>query len=344
MIPQTSGGGDDPAKQSSPRSAAVPPPAPRKRAETWGQEETRVLISLRKEIDFMFSTSKFNQHLWDYIQTKMRERGFDRSSGMCMDKWRNLLKLYRRVKQDKNPDADGSDKMNFYSDIDEIMMARDGNGRNSPGSSDSGAASDSEFMQSSGEKGMTDTGGSKLNSERHMDLEEHPLSTITEADEVNVSPRNWRETTPGNGEKRKTYCGRVITVKMGECTKRIGIDGTGDAIKETIKSAFGLRTKRAFWLEDEDNVVRALGRDMPLGKYTLHVDAGLMIRVCWPEHLPVHTEEKTFYTDDDFRQFLSQRSWTCLRENNGYRHIDSMEELCAGAVYRGVSSTESVLL
>lgn len=76
------------------------------------------------------------------------------------------------------------------------------------------------------------------------------------------------------GEQTNTYDGRVIIVKLGEYTKRIGIDGSADAIKEAIKSAFRLRTKRAFWLEDEDNVVRTLDRDMPLGNYALHVDEG----------------------------------------------------------------------
>lgn len=63
-------------------------------------------------------------------------------------------------------------------------------------------------------------------------------------------------------------------MKWGEYTKRIGIDGTSDAIKEAIKCAFGLRTRRAFWLEDEDDVVRSFDRDMPLGTYTLHLDDG----------------------------------------------------------------------
>lgn len=76
------------------------------------------------------------------------------------------------------------------------------------------------------------------------------------------------------GEQSNTYDGRVITIKLGDYTKRIGIDGTADAIKEAIKSAFRLRTKRAFWLEDDDNVVRTLDRNMPLGNYTLHVDEG----------------------------------------------------------------------
>lgn len=70
------------------------------------------------------------------------------------------------------------------------------------------------------------------------------------------------------------FGGRVITVKFGDYTRRIGVDGTAEAIKEAIRSAFGLRTRRAFWLEDEDQVVRCLDRDMPLGNYLLHVDDG----------------------------------------------------------------------
>ena len=77
------------------------------------------------------------------------------------------------------------------------------------------------------------------------------------------------------GEGHSAYGGRVITVKWGEYTRRIGIDGTANAIKEAIKSAFHLRTRRAFCLEDEDNVIRSLDRDMPLGNYTLHLDEGI---------------------------------------------------------------------
>lgn len=71
--------------------------------------------------------------------------------------------------------------------------------------------------------------------------------------------------------------GRVISVKCGDYTRRIGIDGTAEAIKEAIKSAFRLRTRRAFWLEDEDQIIRSLDRDMPLGNYTLHIDEGMLI-------------------------------------------------------------------
>ena len=75
------------------------------------------------------------------------------------------------------------------------------------------------------------------------------------------------------GEGQSCY-GRIITVKWGEYTRRVGIDGSAKAIKEAIKSAFGIRSKRAFWLEDEDGVIRALDRTMPVGNYNLHLDEG----------------------------------------------------------------------
>ncbi|XP_051122562.1 trihelix transcription factor GT-1-like [Andrographis paniculata] len=340
-VPDGGGGassGDDPTPTAAAFVSSNPPSSgPKKRAETWTHEEIRSLISFRKEIDLLFNTSKSNKHLWDNISLKMREKGFDRSPTMCTDKWRNLLKEYKKAKHN-SPDGsgNGSAKMNYYKDIEEILRERN--------------PKVDSFMHFA-DKGIDDTSltfgpeeaheRSALNLERRLDHEGHPLA-LTAADAVGASgasPWNWRE-APENGEHSNTCYGRVITVKFGDYTKRIGIDGTTDAIKEVIKSAFGLRTRRAFWLEDENNIVRSLDRDMPLGNYNLRVDEGVMIKICFyeeSEHLPVHTEDKTFYSDEDFHEFLLRRRWTCLREYNGFRNVDALDELCPGVIYRGVS-------
>ncbi|PWA96400.1 hypothetical protein CTI12_AA040210 [Artemisia annua] len=143
------------------------------------------------------------------------------------------------------------------------------------------------------------------------------------------------------GDQKNTYGGRVISVKLGNKTRRIGIDGSTDTIIKTIKLVFGLRTKRAFWLEDVDNIVRVLDRDMPLGNYTLHLDEGLVIKLshrCWhpiSDRVAANVEDKIFYTEDDFRDFLSRRGWKCLEEVNGKRKIDLMDELSSGSIYYG---------
>lgn len=68
--------------------------------------------------------------------------------------------------------------------------------------------------------------------------------------------------------------------------------------------------------------------------------SGVAVKVCLydePDNIPVHTEEKIFYTEDDYREFLTRRGWTCLREFDGYRNIENMDDLRPGAIYRGVS-------
>ncbi|CAH8382399.1 unnamed protein product [Eruca vesicaria subsp. sativa] len=326
--------------------------APKKRAETWVQDETRSLIMFRRGMDRLFNTSKSNKHLWEQISAKMREKGFDRSPTMCTDKWRNLLKEFKKAKHHDR--GNRSAKMSYYKEIEEILRERSkkvtATGQYSKSPNSTPTAKVDSFMQFS-DKGFDDpsisfgsveaNGRPALNLERRLDHDGHPLA-ITTVDAVaanGVPPWNWRE-TPGNGgdSQGQPFGGRIITVKFGDYTRRIGVDGSTEAIKDTIRSAFGLRTRRAFWLEDEDQVVRCLDRDMPLGNYLLHVDDGLTIRVCHYDEsnqLPVHTEEKVFYTEEDYRDFLVRRGWTCLQDD-GYRNVDNMDDLQPGAVYRGV--------
>uniref|UniRef100_A0A2P2L227 Uncharacterized protein MANES_12G016000 n=1 Tax=Rhizophora mucronata TaxID=61149 RepID=A0A2P2L227_RHIMU len=73
-------------------------------------------------MDGLFNTSKSNKHLWEQISEKMREKGFDRSPTMCTDKWRNLLKEFKKAKhQDR---GSGSAKMSCYKEIEEILRER----------------------------------------------------------------------------------------------------------------------------------------------------------------------------------------------------------------------------
>ncbi|KAL6135873.1 hypothetical protein ACLB2K_068098 [Fragaria x ananassa] len=341
--------------------------APKKRAETWIQEETRSLISFRREVDGLFNTSKSNKHLWEQISAKMRDKGFDRSPTMCTDKWRNLLKEFKKARHQAKVGS-RSAKMTYYEDLQELLRGRTSSHNSNSGANNAaasnGAAGGSykrpnsppkleSFIRFS-DKSLEDAGipfgpmeaaeRTAVDLERQLDHDGDPLA-ITTGDAVagnEVPPWNWREGPENGGEGHSSYCGRIITVKLGEYnTRRIGIDGTADAIKEAIKSAFRIRTKRSFWLEDEYQVVRSLDRDMPLGNYTLHLDEGVTIKLCLcdeSDHI-VRTEEITFYTEDDFRDFLTRRGLIGLRdlrELGGYRRIDTLEDLQSGAMYQGV--------
>lgn len=114
----------------------------------------------------------------------------------------------------------------------------------------------------------------------------------------------------------------IVSTRLGSVTPLVNIVLLHGIISFTSDEfVFGVITK----------VELALTQMMTL------VITGLTVKVCFYEESDhVHTEDKTFYTEDDFRDFLSRRGWTCLREYNGYRNVDSMDELCPGVLYRGV--------
>ncbi|XP_062185536.1 trihelix transcription factor GT-1-like isoform X2 [Phragmites australis] len=316
LLPESSGeDGHDSSRAAAVASAGS---APKKRAETWVQDETLSLIALRREMDAHFNTSKSNKHLWEAISSRMRDQGFDRSPTMCTDKWRNLLKEFKKARSHVRSSGggaggNGNAKMAYYKEIDDLLKRRGKTGAGAGGGGCGGAGKNPDstskidsYLQFSTDKGFEDAN--------------IPFGPVE------------------GGDNQGTFCGRIILVKWGEYIKRIGIDGTAEAIKEAIKSAFGLRTRRAFWLEDEDEVVRTLDKDMPIGTYTLHLDDGMTIKLCTFDNADRMTEDKTFYTEEDFRDFLSRRGWTLLREYGGYRIADTLDDLRPGAIYQGMRS------
>ncbi|RVW66400.1 Trihelix transcription factor GT-1 [Vitis vinifera] len=92
---------------------------PRRRAETWVHDETHSLIAFRRELDEFFNTSKSNKHLWEQIAARMSELGYDRTAAMCTDKWRNLLKDYKKAQQ-----RDGGSGKMYYEELEEFYAEK----------------------------------------------------------------------------------------------------------------------------------------------------------------------------------------------------------------------------
>jgi hypothetical protein len=133
LLPESSGedGGHDSSSRAA-AAAAATGSAPKRRAETWVREETLCLIALRREMDAHFNTSKSNKHLWEAISARMRDQGFDRSPTMCTDKWRNLLKEFKKARSHARHNGGGSGaggngnaKMAYYKEIDDLLKRRE---------------------------------------------------------------------------------------------------------------------------------------------------------------------------------------------------------------------------
>ncbi|PSR89503.1 Trihelix transcription factor GT-4 like [Actinidia chinensis var. chinensis] len=315
--------------ESEPNSESVPQPispsenGSKRRAQTWDLDEIQCLLSLRRELHCQFNTTnKSNKHLWDRISRGMRGRGWERTPSMCIDKWRNLLKGYKKAMNQNGGSGEVS-----YEELKEYCRDKKSNG-----SSKKSRAAASDRM-------VDKDNGKPLNSEKSPN---HDASPVDIPEHEGLVPNEipswiWEGTPKWDGENPASG-GRIISVRWGENVKKIGINGSAEGIQEAIKSAFSLRTKRLFWLEDEDGIVQTLDRNMPLGYYTLHVDDGISVRICiydGPNHNQCRTVEKTFYTEDAFYDYLSRRGWIGLRDSS--KNIDSIENLHPGKLYHGLT-------
>ncbi|CAL4921844.1 unnamed protein product [Urochloa decumbens] len=293
LLPESSGEGGGHDSSSRPAAAAGSAgSAPKRRAETWVREETLCLIALRREMDSYFNTSKSNKHLWEAISSRMRDQGFDRSPTMCTDKWRNLLKEFKKARSHARSNGGGSSaggngnaKMAYYKEIDDLLKRRgkaSGSGGCVGGSgsiSGSGAgksptsnskiesylfATDNGFEDANIPFGPVEANGrSILSIDDRLEDDRHPLP-LTAADAVatnGVNPWNWRDTSTN----------------------------------------------------------------------------GVKIKLCDANRMQT-PEDKTFYTEEDFRDFLARRGWTLLREYGGYRNVESLDDVRPGAIYQGMRS------
>ncbi|KNA21649.1 hypothetical protein SOVF_040880 [Spinacia oleracea] len=67
-------------------------------ANRWPKQETMALLRIRSEMDFAFRDTGFKAHLWDEISRRMVELGYHRSAHKCKQKFENIYKYHKRLK------------------------------------------------------------------------------------------------------------------------------------------------------------------------------------------------------------------------------------------------------
>ena len=65
------------------------------RIPQWGFNETKEFIAIRAELEKDFTQTKRKKTLWELISSRMKEKGFRRSSEQCKCKWKNLVNRYK---------------------------------------------------------------------------------------------------------------------------------------------------------------------------------------------------------------------------------------------------------
>ncbi|KAI4331580.1 hypothetical protein MLD38_029757 [Melastoma candidum] len=88
----------------------------------WSVQETKEFLLIRAELDQAFMETKRNKLLWGVISTKMKDKGYHRSSEQCKCKWKNLVTRYKGC---ESIEAEAMrQQFPFFNDMQAIFGAR----------------------------------------------------------------------------------------------------------------------------------------------------------------------------------------------------------------------------
>ncbi|GLJ15307.1 hypothetical protein SUGI_0250970 [Cryptomeria japonica] len=246
------------------------------RGKSWSMEETRDLVLLRQSMDEVFKKSIHITQipLWEQISDKMNSKyesiKSHRSPTACKSKWKHVRHEYRRMKEE------GRSIEGYFKVVQNIL--EDYQLEPAPSMDrfpvpNPQPAYEPDMIQ------VYETDNQLPGQINEMD---YPLgdqkALVGFGSTFACSQQNESGTLPGIGTQcfqpvNGNSMQRSITVHNGIVCKSVFIDesATTQSIEEAIRVVFQLGSLD-FYLEDQDEVVRPVDKNMPTNKvYKLHV-------------------------------------------------------------------------
>jgi hypothetical protein len=86
----------------------------------WPKTEVHALIQLRMELDMRYQETGPKGPLWEEISSGMRRLGYNRSSKRCKEKWENINKYYKKVKESNKKRPEDSKTCPYFHQLEAI--------------------------------------------------------------------------------------------------------------------------------------------------------------------------------------------------------------------------------
>ncbi|KAJ8551635.1 hypothetical protein K7X08_021650 [Anisodus acutangulus] len=89
----------------------------------WPKAEVEELIRLRTNVDLQYQDNGSSKGpLWEDISSGMKKLGYDRNAKRCKEKWENINKYYRRVKESQKKRPQDSKTCPYFNLLDSIYQ------------------------------------------------------------------------------------------------------------------------------------------------------------------------------------------------------------------------------
>ncbi|EYU43477.1 hypothetical protein ABFS82_08G098400 [Erythranthe guttata] len=96
----------------------------------WPKAEVESLILLKTDLDMQYEENGPKGPLWEEISACMKKLGFERSAKRCKEKWENINKYYKRVKDGNKKRPQDSKTCPYFSMLESIYANKSKKARN----------------------------------------------------------------------------------------------------------------------------------------------------------------------------------------------------------------------
>ncbi|CAN1235001.1 Trihelix transcription factor GT-2 [Linum perenne] len=119
--------------QFSPRPAKVPKTATMAAdsaaaaaaaSSRWPKTEVHALIGLRTRLDEKYQENGPKGPLWEEISSEMKKLGYNRSSKRCKEKWENINKYFKKVKESSRKRTEDSKTCPYFHQLDALYREK----------------------------------------------------------------------------------------------------------------------------------------------------------------------------------------------------------------------------
>ncbi|KAE8701820.1 hypothetical protein F3Y22_tig00110505pilonHSYRG00270 [Hibiscus syriacus] len=90
----------------------------------WPKAEIEALIKLRTNLNIKYQNNGAKGPLWEEISSAMRNLGYNRSSKRCKEKWENINKYYKKVKENNNTRPEYSKTCPYFHQLDALYKEK----------------------------------------------------------------------------------------------------------------------------------------------------------------------------------------------------------------------------
>ncbi|KAL0329438.1 UNVERIFIED_CONTAM: Trihelix transcription factor GT-2 [Sesamum radiatum] len=90
----------------------------------WPKAEVLALIKLRSSLEFRYQEAGPKGPLWEEISAGMQRMGYNRNAKRCKEKWENINKYFKKVKESNKKRSEDSKTCPYFNELDELYRKK----------------------------------------------------------------------------------------------------------------------------------------------------------------------------------------------------------------------------